>query len=125
MIECNFVKPGKGQALYKCKLKHLIRAPRSTAPTRAAIPGCRRRGRNRGPVPLSPGDHFVFMDNESYEQYELTSEQVSDTWRNLKEGMNCSMVLFNNGPIFGDAAQPRVLGIEYCEPAPAATRPPT
>ena len=25
MVECNFVKPGKGQALYKCRLKHLIR----------------------------------------------------------------------------------------------------
>ena len=25
MIECNFVKPGKGQALYKCKLRNLIR----------------------------------------------------------------------------------------------------
>ena len=25
MIECNFVKPGKGQALYKCRLRHLIR----------------------------------------------------------------------------------------------------
>ena len=25
MTECNFVKPGKGQALYKCKLKNLVR----------------------------------------------------------------------------------------------------
>ena len=25
MIECNFVKPGKGQALYKCKLRNLLR----------------------------------------------------------------------------------------------------
>ena len=25
MIECNFVKPGKGNALYKCKLRNLIR----------------------------------------------------------------------------------------------------
>ena len=25
MIECNFVKPGKGQALYKCKMRHLLR----------------------------------------------------------------------------------------------------
>ena len=25
MIEMNFVKPGKGNALYKCKLKNLIR----------------------------------------------------------------------------------------------------
>ena len=25
MVECNFVKPGKGQAMYKCKLKHFIK----------------------------------------------------------------------------------------------------
>ena len=25
MVECNFVKPGKGQALYKCKLRNLLR----------------------------------------------------------------------------------------------------
>ena len=25
MVECNFVKPGKGQALYKCRLKNLVR----------------------------------------------------------------------------------------------------
>ena len=25
MFECNFVKPGKGQAMYKCKLRNLIR----------------------------------------------------------------------------------------------------
>ena len=25
LIECNFVKPGKGQALYKCKLRNLLR----------------------------------------------------------------------------------------------------
>ena len=25
MLECNFVKPGKGNAFYKCKLRNLIR----------------------------------------------------------------------------------------------------
>ena len=25
MFECNFVKPGKGNAFYKCKLRNLIR----------------------------------------------------------------------------------------------------
>ena len=25
MVECNFVKPGKGNALYKCKLRNLLR----------------------------------------------------------------------------------------------------
>ncbi|MGE5195586.1 MAG: elongation factor P, partial [Deltaproteobacteria bacterium] len=25
MLECNFVKPGKGQALYKCRLRNLLK----------------------------------------------------------------------------------------------------
>ena len=42
---------------------------------------------------------FVFMDNSNYEQYELSSEQVGDDWRYLKENLVCSMVLFNGQPI--------------------------
>ena len=45
------------------------------------------------------GDTFVFMDNKSYEQYELSAEQVDDNWKYLKEGMVCSTVLYNGNPI--------------------------
>ena len=36
------------------------------------------------------GDTFVFMDKKTYEQYELSAEQVDDNWKYLKEGLDCS-----------------------------------
>jgi elongation factor P len=63
------------------------------------------------------GDQYVFMDNESYEQYELTADQVDDAWKWIKEGTACSMVLFNDRPITVSPPNHVVLKIEYCEPA--------
>ena len=63
------------------------------------------------------GDRFVFMDNENYEQYELSKEQTDDAWKWLKEAMVCKMVLFNNNPISVAAPNHVVLKIDYCEPA--------
>ena len=57
------------------------------------------------------------MDNESYEQYELRTEQVDEAGKYLKEGMVCSMVLFNNKPITIAPPNHVVLKVEYCEPA--------
>src|SRR5690606_2540299 len=63
------------------------------------------------------GEMFVFMDNSNFEQYELSKDQVDDAWKYLKEGMNCSMVLYNNNPISVSPPNHVVLQIEYCEPA--------
>jgi elongation factor P len=60
---------------------------------------------------------FVFMDNTSYEQYELTSAHVDEAWKYIKEGTICNMVLFNNNPISVTPPNHMVLKIEYCEPA--------
>ena len=62
------------------------------------------------------GDTYFFMDNQSYEQYELSSAQADDTWRFLKEGLVCSMVLFNDSPIAVTLPNHVVLKVEYCEP---------
>jgi elongation factor P len=62
-------------------------------------------------------DTFVFMDKVSFEQYELSKDQVDDTWKYLKEGMVCSMVLFNNNPITVSAPNHVVLKVEYAEPS--------
>ena len=117
MTECNFVKPGKGQALYKCRLRNLIRG---TMLDRTYKSGDSIDAADVEEIDAQflyhQGEHFVFMDNESYEQYELTADQVADAWRYLKEGMNCSMVLFNNGPISVTPPNHVVLKIEYCEP---------
>jgi elongation factor P len=117
MIECNFVKPGKGQALYKCKLRNLIRG---TVLDRTYKSGDSLEAADIEEIAAQylyrQGDHFVFMNNESYEQYELESQQVDDAWKYLKEGMECAMVLFNGTPLTLTPPNHVILRVEYCEP---------
>jgi len=117
MIECNFVKPGKGQALYKCKLRNLVR---NTVLDRTYKSGDSIEAADIQEIEAQylyrQADTFVFMDNQSYEQYEISKEQVDDGWRYLKEGMVCSMLLFDNNPIGVTPPNHVVLKVEYCEP---------
>ena len=43
-------------------------------------------------------------------------DQVDDAWKYLTEGINCSMLLFNNNPIGVTPPNHVVLKVEYCEP---------
>jgi len=117
MIECNFVKPGKGQALYKCRLKNLIR---NTVLDRTYKSGDSIEAADVEEIQTQflyrQGDQFVFMDNSSYEQYELSQDQVDEAWKYLKESMVCAMVLFNGQPISVAPPNHVVLRVEYCEP---------
>ena len=117
MIECNFVKPGKGNAFYKCKLRNLVR---NTVLDRTYKGGDSLEVADVEEIDVQylyhQADTFVFMDNESYEQYELSAGQVDDTWKYLKDGMNCSMVLYNGNPITLTPPNQVELKVEYCEP---------
>lgn len=118
MIECTFVKPGKGQALYKCKLRNLIR---NTVIDRTYKSGDSIEAADIEEIQAQflyrQGDQFVFMDSASYEQYELSAQQVDEAWQYLKEGMLCSMLLFNGRPIGVTPPNHVVLKVEYTEPA--------
>lgn len=130
MIECNFVKPGKGQALYKCKLRNLVR---NTVIDRTYKSGDSIEAADVEEIQAQylyrQADTFVFMDNKNYEQYELGMEQIEDAWKYIKEGTVCSMLLFNNNPIGITPPNHVVLKVEYCEPgakgntATAVTKP--
>ncbi|MBN2291176.1 MAG: elongation factor P [Pirellulales bacterium] len=117
MIECNFVKPGKGQALYKCRLRNLVR---NTVLDRTYKSGDSIEAAEIEEIDAQylyrQADQFVFMNNENYEQYELSLEQIDDAWKYLKEGMECSMVLFNGNPITMTPPNHVILQVEYCEP---------
>ncbi len=118
MLECNFVKPGKGAALYKCKLRNLIK---NTVLDRTYKDGSTLDAADVTEIESQflyrQGSTFVFMDTASFEQYELSEDQVDDAWKYLKEGMMCQMVLFNNNPISITPPNHVVLKVDYCEPA--------
>ena len=117
MFEMNFVKPGKGNAFYKCKLRNLIR---NTVLERTYKGGETLESADVEDLDVQyiyrQGDAFVFMDEKTYEQYELSSDKVGDDWKYLIEGMKCSMVIYNGTPIVMTPPNHVNLAVQYCEP---------
>jgi elongation factor P len=100
MVEMNFVKPGKGNALYKCRMRNLIRG---TMLDRTYKGGDALESADVEQTDVQylyrQGEGYVFMDSQTFEQYEVSSEVGGDAWKYLKDGMTCSITLFNGLPI--------------------------
>ena len=95
-----FSKPGKGQSLYRCKLKNMI--------TGVIIDPTYRSGDNFKPADLSErkmqylynqDDEFWFMDVENYEQSPLKEDQVSDAINYLTDNLEVDILFFGDRPI--------------------------
>lgn len=117
MTECNFVKPGKGQALYKTRLKHLIR---NSTLDRTYKSGDSLEVADVHDIEMEylyrDGDNYVFMDPDTFDQPSLTAEQVGDDARWLKEGLRCHITFWNDRPIDFSPPNHLVLRVEYTEP---------
>ena len=100
VTEFQFSKPGKGQALYRCKLKNMI--------TGVIIDPTYRSGDTFQPAALderkmqylySQENEFCFMDVENYEQTFLSEEQVGDAKNFLADNLAVDILLFGNRAI--------------------------
>jgi len=45
------------------------------------------------------GSNYIFMDNETFEQFEFSQEKLDNTTNYLKDGMDVSIMKFNGNPI--------------------------
>ena len=117
MSEMNFRKPGKGNALYECTLKNLIRG---TTLKRVFRGGDELEAADVEEVPCqylyAQQDTFFFMNQATYDQYELSKANLEDSWKFLKEGTAVSVLLFNGQPISMTPPAHVALKVEYCEP---------
>ncbi len=100
VVEFEFVKPGKGQALYKCKLKNLL--------TGALIDRTYRSGDTIEPAQIeerkmqylyNTGESYFFMDTQTYEQIEVPKENLGEAINFLLEGIEVDLLLYNDKPI--------------------------
>lgn len=118
MLECNFVKPGKGQALYKTRLRNILKG---TILDRTYKSGDSLEAadvhRGEGQYLYRDGHNYVFMDNESYEQYSLPVEAIEHKTRFMKENDTCGMLFWNQQLIDITPPQHVVLEVTYTEPA--------
>jgi elongation factor P len=95
-----FSKPGKGQALYRTKLRNMI--------TGLTIDRTYREGDSFEPASLEEravqylykdGDHYYFMDNQNFEQIIISEEALGEAKNFLIENLNVEVLLFRDKPI--------------------------
>jgi len=101
IVDFQHVKPGKGAAFVRTKLKNLKTGAITERTFRAGEKMERAiLDRREMQYLYNAGDEYHLMDTETYEQLALTAEQLGDGVKYLKENMNLH-VLFYQGQIIG------------------------
>ena len=99
-IDFQFVKPGKGQAFTRTKLRNML--------TGAVIERTWKQGEKLEKADIEErqmqylypeGDKFVFMDTGNYEQFFLSEEQIGDNKFYLLDSTMVDILLFEGRPI--------------------------
>ena len=100
VTEFNFVKPGKGQALYRCKLKNMISGSQFERTFRSVdvFEPADLQEKNMQYLYQEEGK-YCFMDNETFEQFYLTQEQVGDARNYLIENIEAEVLFFGERPL--------------------------
>lgn len=101
VVDFQHVKPGKGAAFVRTKLKNIRTGNVQETTFRAGEKIARANMEKKEyQYMYSSGDEFNFMDNETYDQITLSREQLGDQAKWLKEGMMVEILYFQ-GAIMG------------------------
>ncbi len=117
VVEFQFVKPGKGQGLYKCKLRNMITGSQFDITYRSGDSFPDADVTERKMQFLYPEDErFCFMDNETYEQIYVEAANLGDDALLLSDNMNVDVLLWDERPIGVTLPNFVELQITECEP---------
>lgn len=117
IIEFQHVKPGKGAAFVRTKLKNIKSSgviEKSFRPTEK-FPQARIDRKDLQYL-YSDGDLYYFMDNENFEQIALNAETVGDALKFVKENEMCK-VCSHNGSVYS-VEPPLFVELEVTETEP-------
>ena len=95
VVEFQHVKPGKGAAFVKMKLRNL-RTGSIIEKTYNSSVKLAKANIQRKPMQYlyQAGDAYSFMDMNTYEQVELSSSQIGDDLKYLKENLTVDLIYF-------------------------------
>jgi len=100
IVENEFVKPGKGQAFNRVRVRNLKtgRTIEKTFKSGDSVEGADVMDVDMQYL-YTDGDFYHFMQPESFEQYTAGKEAVGDTAQWLKDGTVCIVTLWNGQPL--------------------------
>ena len=119
IVSNEFVKPGKGQAFNRLKIKQLL--------TGRVIERVLKSGEKldvadvvEQPMRMvyRESDGAVFMDDSTYEQVKINKENIGETDMWLKEDLVYSIIFYNSQPV--SVQPPTFLELKIVETAPGA-----
>ena len=117
MVECQFVKPGKGNAFTRTKLKHMV--------TGAVIDRTYKSGEKVGKAHLEEhpmqclyeqDGEFHFMNMSTYEQVAIQRDMLGDDANWLHENLEVNVLFHNDKAISVDLPNFVELEIVECDP---------
>jgi elongation factor P len=97
VVEFLHVKPGKGSAFVRTKLKNVQTGNVVERTFRAGetVPQANLE-KSTMQHTYKDGNDYVFMDMETYEEARLTADQIGDRVKYLKDGMEVNVVRWND-----------------------------
>ena len=117
VIEFQHVKPGKGAAFVRSKLRNLRNGNIQEKTFRAGEKVSRAHVENKTMQYLyASGDTHAFMDTSTYEQIELQTSQIEHELKFIKENMEVSIITYE-GEILG-LDLPKNVELEVTETEP-------
>ena len=117
VLEFQHVKPGKGAAFVRSKLKNL----RTGSIQEKTFRGGEKVGQaqidnHKMQYLYDTGSRLMFMDTSSYEQVELPHEQVEYEMKFLKENMDVHVIMYNAEVLGVELPNTVTLKVEETDP---------
>lgn len=117
MVDVDFVKPGKGQAFTRVKLRNLLtgRIWERTFKSNESVEGADVMDTDME-YSYFDGELWYFMDPNTFEQFGADANAVADAKKWLKEQDKVMVTLFNGNPI--SVTPPNFVELEVTETDP-------
>lgn len=117
ILDNEFVKPGKGQAFNRVKLRNLKtgRVWERTFKSGESLEGADVVDRTMQYL-YTDGEFWYFMESDTFEQHQADANVVGDAYLWLKEQDECEVTLYNGAPL--SVAPPNFVELEIVETDP-------
>jgi elongation factor P len=117
VVDFQHVKPGKGPAFVRTKLKHILSGKVVEKTFNAGIKVETAIVEKRDMQFLyKDGDAFVFMDNDTYDQIHIQPETVGDAVNYMLPDTSAVVAMHEGNPLYVELPASVELTITYTEP---------
>ncbi|MGH3326023.1 MAG: elongation factor P [Actinomadura sp.] len=117
VVEFQHVKPGKGGAFVRTKLKNVLSGKvvdkTFNAGVKVEVANVDKREMQYS---YKDGDEFVFMDTETYDMMHLSRATVGDAANYLLENTLATVAIHEGSPLYVDLPASAVLEVTHTEP---------